>query len=46
MESQKGKSFNIDEEEISRISFNSEGLVPAIIQEESSGKVLMDGMDE
>ena len=41
MESQKGKSFNIDEEEISRISFNSEGLVPAIIQEESSGKVLM-----
>ena len=41
MESQKGKSFNIDEEEISRISFNSEGLVPAIVQEESSGKVLM-----
>lgn len=41
MESQIGKSFNIDDEEISRISFNSEGLVPAIVQEESSGKVLM-----
>ena len=41
MEIQKGKSFKVDDEEISRIVFNSEGLVPAIIQEQSSGKVLM-----
>ena len=41
MENEKGKSFKIDDEEISRISFNSDGLVPAIIQENDSGKVLM-----
>ncbi|MEC7809732.1 MAG: phosphoribosyl-AMP cyclohydrolase [Actinomycetota bacterium] len=41
MTSQKGKSFKIDEEVLSNISFNSDGLVPAIIQESSSGKVLM-----
>jgi len=41
MENEKGKSFKIDDEEISRISFNSDGLVPAIIQEHDSGKVLM-----
>ena len=41
MEIQKGKSFKVDDEEISRIVFNSEGLVPAIIQEQGSGKVLM-----
>ena len=41
MEIEKGKSFKVDDEEISRIVFNSEGLVPAIIQEQSSGKVLM-----
>ncbi|MDG2352657.1 MAG: phosphoribosyl-AMP cyclohydrolase [Acidimicrobiales bacterium] len=41
MEIQKGKSFKVDDKEISRIVFNSEGLVPAIIQEQSSGKVLM-----
>ena len=41
MESETGKSFIVDDEEISGIAFNSEGLVPAIIQEQSSGKVLM-----
>jgi len=41
MEIEKGKSFTVDEEEISRIGFNSEGLIPAIVQEQSSGKVLM-----
>ena len=41
MTSQKGKSFKIDEAVLSNISFNSDGLVPAIIQESSSGKVLM-----
>ena len=41
MASQKGKSFKIDEAVLSNISFNSDGLVPAIIQESSSGKVLM-----
>ena len=41
MEIEKGKSFTVDDEEISRIGFNSEGLLPAIIQEQSSGKVLM-----
>ena len=41
MEIEKGKSFIVDDKEISRIAFNSEGLVPAIIQEQSSGKVLM-----
>ena len=41
MEIEKGKSFTVDDEEISRIVFNSEGLIPAIIQEQSSGKVLM-----
>ena len=41
MEIEKGKSFTVDDEEISRIGFNSEGLIPAIIQEQSSGKVLM-----
>ena len=41
MEIEKGKSFTVDDEEISRIGFNSEGLIPAIVQEQSSGKVLM-----
>jgi len=41
MEIEKSKSFIVDDKEISRIAFNSEGLVPAIIQEQSSGKVLM-----
>ena len=41
MEIEKGKSFTVDDEEISRIGFNSEGLNPAIVQEQSSGKVLM-----
>ena len=41
MEIEKGKSFTVDDEEISRIGFNSEGLIPAIVQEHSSGKVLM-----
>ena len=41
MTSQEGKSFKIDEAVLSNISFNSDGLVPAIIQESSSGKVLM-----
>ena len=41
MTTNEGKTFKIDSEEISLISFNSDGLVPAIIQEASSGKVLM-----
>ena len=41
MTTNEGKTFKIDNEEISLISFNSDGLVPAIIQEASSGKVLM-----
>ena len=29
-----------------QIKFNSDGLIPAIIQEQSTGRVLHDGLDE
>lgn len=34
-------SFAIDEEVLAQLKFNAEGLIPAIIQEEGTGVVLM-----
>jgi len=42
-----GRRLEVRESDISRITFNDDGLVPAIIQDRASGEVLMLGwMDE
>jgi phosphoribosyl-AMP cyclohydrolase len=39
--------IGVDEHDLSQIAFNADGLVPAIVQEQGSGQVLMLGwMDE